>query len=150
VNSSTMALWFGNYANLATKAQRPMLAARFGALSRFFAEDARRRILEEERSGIPMIKELSGLISECASEAYPQLQRSAGMNRGVLRAYTWGNKVATILKSVVSRLEAKGDALLAEGQAFFVCDACGFMFVGSAAPEICPVCKAPASRFARY
>ena len=29
----------------------------------------------------------------------------------------------------------------------FVCTVCGYVFEGAAAPEVCPVCKAPASKF---
>ena len=29
----------------------------------------------------------------------------------------------------------------------FVCTVCGYVFEGEAAPEVCPVCKAPASKF---
>lgn len=29
----------------------------------------------------------------------------------------------------------------------FVCTVCGYVYEGDAAPEFCPVCKAPASKF---
>ena len=29
----------------------------------------------------------------------------------------------------------------------FVCTICGYVYEGEAAPEACPVCKAPASKF---
>mgnify|MGYP000799357576 FL=1 len=29
----------------------------------------------------------------------------------------------------------------------FVCTVCGYVYEGDAAPEKCPVCKAPASKF---
>ena len=29
----------------------------------------------------------------------------------------------------------------------FVCTICGYVYEGEAAPEVCPVCKAPASKF---
>ena len=29
----------------------------------------------------------------------------------------------------------------------FVCSVCGYVYEGEAAPEFCPVCKAPASKF---
>ena len=31
----------------------------------------------------------------------------------------------------------------------FVCTVCGYVFEGEAAPEFCPVCKAPASKFTK-
>ena len=32
----------------------------------------------------------------------------------------------------------------------FVCTVCGYVYEGEAAPEVCPVCKAPASKFKRW
>ena len=29
----------------------------------------------------------------------------------------------------------------------YVCTVCGYVYEGEAAPEVCPVCKAPASKF---
>ena len=31
----------------------------------------------------------------------------------------------------------------------FVCSVCGYVHEGDAAPEFCPVCKAPASKFTK-
>jgi rubrerythrin len=43
--------------------------------------------------------------------------------------------------------ESKGDMM--RDTNVFVCDACGFIFVGDSAPDICPVCKVPAFKFNR-
>ena len=31
----------------------------------------------------------------------------------------------------------------------FVCNVCGYVYEGDAAPEFCPICKAPASKFTK-
>ena len=31
----------------------------------------------------------------------------------------------------------------------WVCNVCGYVYEGDAAPEACPVCKAPASKFTK-
>ena len=31
----------------------------------------------------------------------------------------------------------------------FVCSVCGYVYEGDAAPEVCPICKAPASKFVK-
>ena len=31
----------------------------------------------------------------------------------------------------------------------FVCQVCGYVYEGDSAPEFCPVCKAPASKFTK-
>ena len=32
----------------------------------------------------------------------------------------------------------------------FVCTVCGYVYEGEAAPEACPVCKAPADKFKEF
>ena len=50
--------------------------------------------------------------------------------------------------NLIGRWLKEGDAAF-EGSDLFVCDACGFIFVGAEAPEICPVCKVPRFKFNR-
>jgi rubrerythrin len=69
---------------------------------------------------------------------------SGGKDRGALRALVWGEKVTRILKSLLSRYR---DGALPEGAAVYVCTICGFVFVGDAPPELCPVCKVPGWKF---
>jgi len=79
---------------------------------------------------------------------YPSLT-TAGTDlrdRGVLRALKWGEKVTKAQRALIDRYAAKGEALLADSD-LYVCEACGFIFVGTEAPDICPVCKAPSVRF---
>lgn len=69
-------------------------------------------------------------------------------DRGALRALVWGEKVTKILQSLLNRYDAKGDALL-EKTNVFVCEVCGFVFVGNEAPAVCPVCKVQNSKLAK-
>ena len=63
-------------------------------------------------------------------------------DRGALRALVWGEKVTRILSSLLSRYEKQGDALL-ENTDVYVCEICGFVYIGDEPPEVCPVCKVP-------
>lgn len=63
-------------------------------------------------------------------------------DRGALRALVWGEKVTRILQSLLKRYEKQQDALL-ESTNVYVCEICGFVYVGDEPPEICPVCKVP-------
>ncbi len=148
----TLALWFSNYASLATKALRPKLAASFGGVAKALESRIKNQLpaTTAVADKAQLLARADALVKDCVATGYPGLKEAAGANRGALRAFTWGNKVATILKSVISRVGSKGDAVLAEGQSFYVCDACGFIFIGSEPPAICPVCKAPPERFAAY
>lgn len=81
---------------------------------------------------------------------YPALQAAGAEagDRGVLRAVKWGEKVTTAQRALIDRYASKGDELLEDKQ-LYVCEACGFIFLGDEPPEICPVCKAPAARFSK-
>ncbi len=70
----------------------------------------------------------------------------ADKDRGAARVCVWGEKVTRMASSLVERYLAEGEAMF-EGGEVWVCTACGFISVGDAAPEICPVCKVPAWKF---
>ena len=57
-------------------------------------------------------------------------------DRGSLRVITWGEKVTMILKSLIN----EG---IPTDKKIYVCEVCGFVYVGNEKPEICPVCKVP-------
>ena len=96
------------------------------------------------------LAELREKIASDIPGAYGEINHAAAEkgDRGILRALRWGEKVTTLQKSLIDRFLDKGDALL-EGNDLFVCEACGFVFLGSQVPEICPVCKAPSKRFSK-
>ncbi len=66
----------------------------------------------------------------------------ATADRGALRALAWCEKTSTILKSILQRYERDGDGFLRDARVY-VCDICGFVYVGDAPPDVCPVCKVP-------
>ena len=55
-------------------------------------------------------------------------------------------KVTNILYALAQRYQKEGEAFLANTQVW-VCTVCGFVYVGDAAPALCPVCKVPAWKF---
>jgi len=67
-------------------------------------------------------------------------------DRGAQRALTWGEKATRMLSSLMSRYQREGDRLLADTE-IWVCSACGFVYIGKSAPELCPVCKVPSWKF---
>lgn len=99
------------------------------------------------------VEDLADFVALCAkdestlfAEAKDTAEKAG--DRGALRMAVWGGKVNTIQKSVAERATKQGDALL-QDKSIFVCEACGFIFIGQEAPEVCPVCKAPGFRFAK-
>ena len=74
-----------------------------------------------------------------------RLATEAG-DRGALRALVWTEKVSRIVKSLLSRYEIQGEALV-ENTDVYVCTICGFVYLGDNLPDVCPVCKVPNWKF---
>ena len=79
---------------------------------------------------------------------YPRVNQTGidHADRGAQRVCTWGEKATRMLSSLMNRYQKEGDAMLADTD-IWVCTVCGFVFIGKAAPELCPVCKVPSWKF---
>lgn len=112
----------------------------FAKLSTFYAGHARP---EKNKNFADLEKRI---VEDLASD-YSDVSTAAKNvgDRGGLRAAVWGDKVSKLLKSLLSRYEKQKDALL-ENTEVWVCEVCGFIYVGDMVPAICPICKAPSSR----
>ncbi len=82
------------------------------------------------------------------SEGYPAANAAAekDRDRGALRSLVWSEKVTRMLASLLGRYKREGDAML-ENTGVWVCTICGFVYIGDAPPERCPVCKVPSRKF---
>ena len=67
-------------------------------------------------------------------------------DRGALRCQVWAEEGTRMLQSLLARYQTEGDKML-ENTGVYVCTVCGFVFVGDAPPEQCPVCKVPSWKF---
>ncbi|MEG2321863.1 MAG: rubredoxin [Bacilli bacterium] len=63
-------------------------------------------------------------------------------DRATLRAITWGEKTTIMLKSLMERFQKEGSSFL-ENTNVYVCDICGFIYIGDDVPSVCPICKVP-------
>ena len=90
------------------------------------------------------VSRLLSMLHEDLESGYPAANEAAGVkpDRGALRALVWGEKVSRIVNSILPRYEKEGDALL-EHTNIYVCDICGFIYIGDTPPALCPVCKVP-------
>jgi len=66
----------------------------------------------------------------------------ADADRGALRSLVWSEKVSVMLKTQLDQFAKDGAAML-ENTRIWVCDICGFIYIGDTPPDICPVCKVP-------
>ncbi len=65
-----------------------------------------------------------------------------GDDRGAKRVLTWSSKVTTLTNIILDNYAKKGLDYL-KNTKIWVCDICGFVFIGDVPPEVCPVCKVP-------
>lgn len=130
-----------NLARGCEKQYKDAEAALFRQLADFFA------------SAVPPVPDadmalLAEQLQSDLGEGYPALRSAAVADgdRGTQRICVWGEKVTNILKSLITRYQKEGDALLQDTQVW-VCTVCGFVYIGDTPPELCPVCKVPAWKF---
>ncbi|MEG0368807.1 MAG: rubredoxin [Hungatella sp.] len=73
---------------------------------------------------------------------------AAEADRGARRVLVWNEKVTRILNSILGRYQKEGDAFL-EHTNVYVCETCGFLYIGEEPPALCPVCKVPSWKFTK-
>lgn len=96
----------------------------------------------------PDFNQLIALIEKDLEEGFTNANAIASdsNDRGALRSLVWSEKVTRILKSLLTRYQKEGDAML-ENTGVYVCTICGFVYIGDTPPEVCPVCKVPNWKF---
>lgn len=94
------------------------------------------------------VQELLKQLEQDLNVGYPYANATASEkpDRGALRCQVWSERVTRMLQSLLTRYAAEGDRML-ENTGVYVCSICGFVYVGDAAPEMCPVCKVPSWKF---
>ena len=89
------------------------------------------------------IKEFTNLLNKDLEDFSVAMNDAKGKdNRGVLRCLTWSEKVTRILSAIVQKYEQKGIDII-KNTNIYVCDICGFIYIGDDVPPVCPVCKVP-------
>lgn len=140
LSDNALSIIFSNLAKAAEKQQKYEISAAYLKLADSYKKSDR-------SCDLSSIKEE---LNVSLTEEYPQLKTLAEEkgDRGVQRALIWGQKVTAIQKSLIDRYLSKGEALT-DGKEIYLCEACGFIFLGTETPALCPVCKAPISRFSK-
>ncbi|NCC90003.1 MAG: rubredoxin [Spirochaetia bacterium] len=126
-----------NLQKACTKQMRSEEALLFGELASFYEQG-------REKPEGQAYQDLLSAINEDLAGGYKQADSvaSANKDRGSLRALVWGEKVSKLLKSLLLRYEKQKNTLL-ENTNVYVCEICGFVYVGEQPPAICPICKVP-------
>jgi len=136
-----MSIICSNLARGCEKQYLPEQSEGFRKLAEFFRTKA-------ETPKTSDVQRILELIEQDLSSGYPYANAVAEENadRGALRCLVWSEKVTRMLQSLLNRYEAEGDRML-KHTGVYVCTICGFVYVGDAPPEICPVCKVPSWKF---
>ncbi|MEG1981880.1 MAG: [FeFe] hydrogenase, group A [Clostridia bacterium] len=126
--------------NLARGCEKQYLAKEselFTKLSDYYKE----QIPNKEQN---TFKDLVGKINKDLEENFVNANEVADANkdRGSKRVLVWTEKVTRMVASILARYEKEGDSIL-ENTKIYVCDICGFIYLGDTPPDICPVCKVP-------
>lgn len=136
-----LAAVFSNLARGCEKQYHPEEEARFQELAAYFTGLAPQ---EPDAS----VAQLLALFQEDLAQGYPAYQAAAQAagDRGSQRVRVWGEKVTTMVRSLLEQYLRQGEDFLKNTQVW-VCTVCGFVYVGDVPPELCPVCKVPAWKF---
>ena len=75
---------------------------------------------------------------------YPLAHEMANQmkDRGAKRAIVWSEKSTNMIASLIERYQQEKENLTKDTKVF-VCEICGFIYIGTHVPKICPVCKVP-------
>jgi rubredoxin len=130
-----------NLARGCEKQYKPEEAALFNELAGYFKAAS-------APAKAPDFDQLIALVEKDLNEGFPVANAVASdaEDRGALRALVWSEKVTRILKSLFTRYQQEGNAML-ENTGVYVCTICGFVYTGDNLPDICPVCKVPNWKF---
>jgi len=93
------------------------------------------------------LKDAAAMLNEDLAKQFPAAKAAANAvgDRGALRSLVWSEKVSNVMESLLERFAKEGDAMLANTK-IWVCDICGFIYIGDTPPEVCPVCKVPRNK----
>ena len=122
------------------------------------AKASEKQYLEEEKD---LFKELSRHYEELESDKTGSLDDVIDMvnsdinsfskamevfskydDRGAKRVVNWASKSTNIMKVIIDTYKEKGIDYI-KNTKIWVCDICGFIYVGDNPPKVCPVCRVP-------
>ena len=63
-------------------------------------------------------------------------------DRGAKRVINWSSKATNMMNVILNNYKEKGLDYI-KNTKIWVCDICGFIYVGDVPPEVCPICKVP-------
>ncbi|WP_028044301.1 rubredoxin-like domain-containing protein [Candidatus Stoquefichus massiliensis] len=98
----------------------------------------------EEDLPTQALSDIQSDVDKDLSHHYPLAHEMADQmkDRGAKRAIVWSEKSTNMIASLIERYQQEKENLTKDTKVF-VCEICGFIYIGAHVPEICPVCKVP-------
>ena len=126
--------------NLAKGCEKQRLTAEMEAWNKL-AEYYKSKVVLDADAELPNAARLLG---DDFAGRFPAATKAAKAvsDRGALRSLAWSERVSIIMQTLLDRFAREGDAMLRDTK-IYVCEICGFISIGDAPPEICPICKVP-------
>jgi len=137
LSAEELSALFTNLSKGAQKQYREVEAGLFTQLATYFSSKKQQGVQDS-------LLELDLLMQKDIVELYPFANKVAASkaDRGALRALVWSEKVTRMLIAHLNDYkQRKEDAI--ESSNVYVCEICGFVYIGDEVPDICPVCKVP-------
>ena len=127
--------------NLAKGCEKQRLIPEMEAFNELAAFYKNRDAYEKNEGHLLDVKQM---LDEDLEKRFIKAKKTAENNsdRGALRSLVWSEKVSIMIKSLLERFMNEGEAMLVNSN-IYVCDICGFIYVGDTLPDVCPVCKVP-------
>ncbi len=99
--------------------------------------------LQKIKSSQGTIDDVKDLI-EKDSEQLKQAMLCADkcQDRGAKRVINWASKTTNIANAILEQYKKEGQDSI-KNTKIWVCDICGFVYIGDEPPKACPVCKVP-------
>ena len=142
LSSNELSAIFSNLAKGAQKQYRTNEADLFSELSEYY-----------DNIAVPVkgaqLSDLKEHIEKDLNSSYQKANKAANgdSDRGALRALAWGEKVSKIVNSLLVRYDKQNN--LIKDKEVYVCEICGFIYLGESLPDVCPVCKVPNFKMSR-
>ena len=95
-------------------------------------------------------KEEEGNLAQYASQVQKDLElmkkadeiATKENDRGAKRVLNWASKSTQMVEVVLKTYQEKGLEYI-KNVKIWVCDICGFIYIGDVPPKVCPICKVP-------
>lgn len=142
LSAAELAAVFSNLAKGCEKQRLSEEAAAFGRLADYYT--GQMEVMTD--SSFTMLADMLTIdLADGLSAA--RASAEADQDRGAKRSLVWSEKVSLVGQALLTRFVSDGEAMLI-GKKVFVCEICGFVFIGDAQPNECPICRVPGFRIA--